>query len=212
MTRTRLPRRALLAGAALTALAGCAGAPFNRIAGAEIDEGRFGDPTRRNMQVMTGQGQALEHLGGRFAAEVPTTITFAFDDDRLDARARAILDRQADFMRTFPEVRFSVFGHADRVGSDAYNEALGLRRARAAVAHLATRGVSTARLDALVSFGETRPVVPTAGAERANRRTVTEVGGFVAGNPLVLDGRYGQIIYRDYVGSAARADAGGSDA
>ena len=195
-------RRALMSGLSLFALSACTGTRFNSVAGSELDEGAFGGPTMQNMLVMNGSAPALSHLGARFAAEVPTTINFAFNSDRLDATARAILDEQANFMRTFPEVRFSVYGHTDKVGSNAYNEQLGRRRARAAVAYLAQRGVSTSRLEALVSFGETRPLVPTQTPERANRRTVTEVAGFVADNRLVLDGKFGQIVYRAYVGTA----------
>ena len=35
------------------------------------------------------------------------------------------------------------------------------------------------RLEAVVSFGETQPLIVTQGRERRNRRTVTEVSGFV---------------------------------
>ncbi|SDY58776.1 OmpA family protein [Jannaschia faecimaris] len=198
MSNFSTTRRLLLTGLAAGVLTACTGTRFNRVAGAEIDEGGFGDPTMRNMLVMNGEAPALSHLGARFAAEVPTTINFAFNSVVLDATARAVLDQQANFIRTFPEVRFSVYGHTDKVGSDSYNQRLGLRRARAAVAYLEQRGISRTRLEALVSFGETRPLVPTQSQERANRRTVTEVSGFVADNPLVLDGKYGRIIYRNY--------------
>lgn len=192
-------RASILASAAALSLAACAAPVLDRVAGAEIDEGAFGRPTMQNTLAMSTEGAALGHLGDRFAAEVPATVTFAFDSDALDAAARGALDRQANFMRRFPELRFSVYGHADEVGSNAYNEALGLRRARAALRYLAARGVSTSRLAALVSYGETRPVVPTQSPERANRRTVTTVSGFVAGSPLLLDGKYAQLAYRRYV-------------
>jgi hypothetical protein len=38
-----------------------------------------------------------------------------------------------------------------------------------------------------------------------NRRTVTEVSGFVKSHPLVLNGKYAAIIWREYVGSACPA-------
>ncbi len=194
-----MKRTSLIAGLAALSLAACTAPVLDRVAGAEVDEGGFGAPTMRNMLAMADPATALTHLGGRFASAVPATITFAFDDDALDARAMAALDAQANFMRQFPELRFSVYGHADEVGSAAYNEALGLHRARAAVRYLASRGVSTARLAALVSYGESRPAVPAAGAERANRRTVTTVSGYASASPMVLDGKYAQLAYRRYV-------------
>lgn len=203
MTQKIMSRRVFAAGLGLFGLAGCSGNVLNRVAGAEIDEGAFGSPTMQNMLVMNGEIPALTHLGTRFASEVPTTINFAFNSAALDETARAVLDQQADFMRTFPEVRFSVFGHTDKVGSAGFNEQLGRRRARAAVAYLATRGVSRDRLEALVSFGEQRPLVPTESPERANRRTMTEVSGFVQGDPLVLNGKYALIVHRAYVGSGS---------
>ncbi len=109
---------------------------------------------------------------------------------------------KADWIRQFPEIQFSVFGHTDAVGSDAYNKALGKRRANAAVNYLASQGVSRSRLKALVSFGETRPAVDTDARERRNRRTVTEVSGVVDSHPMVLNGKYAQVIWREYVRSA----------
>lgn len=188
-------------GAAGLALAAC-GLNFERPAGARIDEGGFGNPTMNNVLVMTGQRSYVESLAGRFATEVPTTINFAFNSAQLDDTARATLRQQATWIRQFPEVRFSVYGHTDLVGSQGYNQRLGQRRARAAVNYLVSQGVERSRLEALVSFGETQPIVATEARERRNRRTVTEVSGFVQDHPMVLDGRYAQVVYRTYTGSS----------
>ncbi|MGL6211996.1 MAG: OmpA family protein, partial [Paracoccaceae bacterium] len=80
-----------------------------------------------------------------------------------------------------------------------------LRRAQAAVAYLSSLGISKSRLEAVVSFGKSQPIIQTTEPEMRNRRTVTEVSGFVAAHPLVLNGKYAEIIWRDYVGSATRA-------
>ena len=129
-------------------------------------------------------------------------VTFEFDKSELDADAQAILREQADWIRQFPEIRFSVFGHTDAVGPKGYNDALGKRRANAAVNYLVRQGIERSRLKALVSFGETRLAVSTDVRERRNRRTVTEVSGVVENAPMVLNGKYAQIIFRDYVASA----------
>ncbi len=171
-------------------------------AGHEVDMGSFGNATRNNTLAQTGERDYTISLARRFAEEVPTTINFDFDKAVIDAEAAAILDRQADWIRQFPEVRFRVYGHTDAVGPAAYNKALGLRRARAVVSYLASRGIDPSRLEAVVSYGETQPLIPTPGRERRNRRTVTEVTGFVKNHPSVLDGKYAQIVYREYVDSA----------
>ncbi|MEL6990518.1 MAG: OmpA family protein, partial [Pseudomonadota bacterium] len=125
-----------------------------------------------------------------------------FNSAVLDGEARAILDQQAHFIRQFPEVRFRVFGHTDAVGSQGYNRGLGQRRANAAVRYLVSRGISRSRLEAVVSFGETQPVIVTEERERKNRRTVTEVSGFVRSHPVIIDGKYAEVIYREYIASA----------
>ena len=64
------------------------------------------------------------NLARRFAAEVESTVTFAFNSTALDETARATLRQQANWIKQFPEVRFKVFGHTDLVGSQAYNRSL----------------------------------------------------------------------------------------
>ena len=189
---------------ALLALSACNMSKFNAPAGSEVDEGAFGNPTMNNAMLMTGQMEATVALANRFAAEVAPTITFAFNSADLTEAARATLRQQAGWIRQFPEVRFRVYGHTDLVGSDGYNKALGLRRAKAAVGYLVAQGIGSARLEAVASFGKTRPVVQTTSPEERNRRTVTEVSGFVNTNPMVLNGKYAAIIWRDYVASATR--------
>ena len=172
---------------------------FFREAGSMIDHGDFGAATMNNTGIMSGERQYAYDLGQRFAAEVLTTVNFAFNSAVLDAGARDTLREQAAWIRQFPEVRFRVYGHTDAVGSEAYNKRLGLRRAQAVVHFLSSQGISKTRLEAVVSFGETRPVIPTPNMDRRNRRTVTEVSGFVGGHPTVLEGKYAAIIYREYI-------------
>ncbi|NNK16355.1 MAG: OmpA family protein [Sulfitobacter sp.] len=204
--RTKLKIAGVTAG--LAALLGCAPSSdpvytqFYREAGALTDTGHFGNATLNNRLVMTGERQYTFDLANRFASEVQSMVTFAFNSSQLDGQAQAILRQQADWIRQFPEIRFRVYGHTDLVGSNSYNRALGKRRADAVVHYLTRLGISRSRLEAVVSFGETQPLVVTQGRERRNRRTVTEVSGFVKRHPTVLDGKYAQIIYRDYVASA----------
>ncbi len=212
----RLNIKTLIVGACVFALAACSdNSSFNSEAGGFIDEGGFGNPTMNNTQIHNGDITFLANLNQRFSSEVPTMVTFEFDKSTLDADARAILREQANWIRQFPEIRFSVYGHTDLVGSAAYNEALGRRRANAVVNYLVSQGVNRSRLKALVSYGKTRPVIDTPNRERRNRRTVTEVSGVVENAPMVLDGKYAQIIYREYVASAvppSRVAGGGAAA
>ncbi|WP_170595607.1 OmpA family protein [Ruegeria arenilitoris] len=177
-------------------------ASCTREAGYEVDQGAFGNATLNNIQVMNGELTYGQILAQRFAAEVPTQINFAFDSAQLDSSARQILLYQANWIKQFPEARFRVYGHTDAVGSQSYNNSLGLRRAQAVVNFFAQQGISRSRLEAVVSYGKTQPLVATPNRDRRNRRTVTEVSGLVDRHPNILDGKYADFVYREYIESA----------
>lgn len=201
----RFSKLILVAALGVTTIASCtteSAQSFHTEAGGVNDFG-FGNATMNNTLVQSGERGYVLDLANRFASEVDSTVNFAFNSAALDDAARATLSQQAHWIRQFPEVRFRVFGHTDLVGSNAYNQRLGMRRAQAVVSYLVAHGVSRSRLEAVVSKGETQPIIVTQGQERKNRRTVTEVTGFVANNPLILDGQYAQVVYRGYVESAA---------
>lgn len=209
----RMSHRTIIIGSILSAAIGLSACTttssdpvytqFYSESGALLDTGDFGNSTLNNRLVMTGERQYTSDLAKRFATEVDSTVNFEFNSAHLDGRSQSILRQQAGWIRQFPEIRFRVYGHTDAVGSNRANKSLGLRRANAVVRYLSTQGISRSRLEAVVSFGETQPLVVSQGRERRNRRTVTEVSGFVKRHPTVMDGKYAQIIYRDYIGSSA---------
>ena len=203
MTVTRT-RPLLIATSVFALLAGCDafGAKLETYGEAGSAPAYYDVGKAVDMNAGYHTGDYVFDFAQRFHETVPDTVTFAFNSAALDENAMAILRRQAHFIRQFPEVRWKVFGHTDLVGSNYYNQRLGLRRAQAVVAYLASQGVSRKRLEAVVSYGETRPIIATQDRERRNRRTVTEVSGFVADAPLILDGKYAQVIRREYIQSA----------
>lgn len=197
----------LLMTASLLALVGCSEQNSNlksyfSEAGSIVDGGNFGNANMHNQLVMRGEKGYVYDLANRFSNEVLSTVNFAFNSSALDAGARDTLREQAAWIRQFPEVRFRVYGHTDLVGSSGYNKVLGKRRADAVVNFLVSQGISRNRLEAVASFGETQPLIVTQGRERRNRRTVTEVSGFVASHPIIMDGKYAEVVYREYVLSA----------
>jgi outer membrane protein OmpA-like peptidoglycan-associated protein len=96
-----------------------------------------------------------------------------FDWNRADLtdRARQILGDAASARTSVRSTRIEVSGHADRSGSEAYNQALSMRRAEAVAAELTQLGVPRAEM-VIQAFGESRPPVPTADGVREpqNRR------------------------------------------
>ena len=101
-----------------------------------------------------------------------------FDTDRSTIRAdqRPVLQRQAEWMGRYPDVRVQVEGHTDERGTREYNLALGERRANAAKNYLQSVGVAANRVQT-VSYGKERPVAlgSDEGAWARNRRAVSVV-------------------------------------
>lgn len=203
MTRALL----LSLAAAATLASGCSketqvfGSLYSE-AGSDVQTDDFGQSVAMNTGQMTSQQNYAIDLTRKFGADVPPVVNFAFNSSVLDAQAQQSLLKQASWIKQFPEVRFRVYGYTDLVGSAGYNKSLGMRRAQAVVGFLVSQGISHSRLEAVVSFGKTHPLVFTQGPERANRRAVTEVSGFVQTSKLVLNGKYAAIIFREYVNSA----------
>jgi outer membrane protein OmpA-like peptidoglycan-associated protein len=158
-----------------------------------------GESLYANMAVHADRAGAGGRLARAFAASAEPTVTFAFDEASLDARAQAILDGQAEWLRAHPGVPMTIVGHADLVGPERYKFGLGLRRAESARSYLVARGVPAELLLAIESRGEQDPIVPTADPERLNRRAVTVVGRpGRRGEGPGLDGTYAARIYDAY--------------
>lgn len=206
-------RRAGLACLVLLAAGACAPREtyrdLFREAGSGLDEGGFGNATANNFQVQQGDEGYLVGLDNEFRRRTPATVYFGFNSTQLTPDAREALRQQAAFIRTYPAIRFSVFGHADAVGSAAYNKRLGLKRAQVVVRYLVSLGVDADRLEALVSFGEDQLAVPTQDRERQNRRAMTRVAGYVDKSDQILDGKFAKRVYEGYVSSAQRSTSGG---
>ncbi|ELA08704.1 OmpA/MotB family outer membrane protein [Moraxella macacae 0408225] len=99
------------------------------------------------------------------------TVYFAFDSSEIDEQGQAVLNKQAEFLKSDPSARVQISGHTDERGSREYNMALGERRAKSAQAYLVSQGIDVSRTEA-VSFGEDQPAVEgeTEDAYAQNRR------------------------------------------
>ena len=90
-------------------------------------------------------------------AFVNENILFSFDSFVLSDQAQQILNSKADYMRTNSGVTVTVEGHCDERGTEAYNIALGERRAKSVKNFLVDMGISANRLKT-ISYGEERPI------------------------------------------------------
>jgi OOP family OmpA-OmpF porin len=68
----------------------------------------------------------------------------------------AELNRLADILVKYKNIRVEISGHTDNVGSDSYNQGLSQRRAQAVVDYILSRGVNLSQIVA-VGYGESQP-------------------------------------------------------
>jgi peptidoglycan-associated lipoprotein len=103
-----------------------------------------------------------------------------FDTDRSTVRndGRAVLDKQAAWLKQYPQNVVTVEGHADERGTREYNLALGNRRATAVKNYLVATGINPNRITT-ISYGKERPAVVGSNEQAwsQNRRAVTVVSG-----------------------------------
>ena len=116
-------------------------------------------------------GSTTVQVIARRVALVFEDVHFDFDRFNLRPDALKILDDAVVKLQANPEIRITIEGHADAIGTQEYNLALGERRANSARDYLISRGVAAARIRT-VSFGEDRPIADnnTAQGRAQNRR------------------------------------------
>ena len=123
-------------------------------------------------KIVTGESDRLQQERGEsLETEIRETprgvvvtfryILFAFDSAQLSPVARREVERFALVLNHSRVLRRSVTveGHADSIGSDAYNTELSRRRATAVAEELMAHGVRRDRV-AVEAYGERRPVAP----------------------------------------------------
>jgi len=123
------------------------------------------------------------------AEKVTTASTVNFDFDRYVIRpdARSKLDDLVGKLRNVSLEVVIAVGHADRLGSDAYNMKLSVRRADSVKAYLVSKGVAASRIYT-EGKGERQPIKDCKGSGKTkeliaclepNRRVETEAVGSV---------------------------------
>jgi peptidoglycan-associated lipoprotein len=169
-------RNLLLMSVALISLAACSsddekaldtganGMGANQLAGSDMGNGAA--PVNG---VTPGTQQDL-------VVNVGDRVFFGYDESDISAEGKATLDRQATWLKQYPNVSVTIEGHADERGTREYNLALGERRANSTKSYLLSQGVAASRIQT-VSYGKERPAVTDASPSgwAQNRRTVTVV-------------------------------------
>jgi len=109
-----------------------------------------------------------------FVVNVGDRVFFESDQTDLSPQATATLDKQIQWLQTYPRYTFVVEGHADERGTREYNIALGARRAQSVRSYMVSHGINAGRLRT-ISYGKERPVAVCNDIScwSQNRRAVT---------------------------------------
>lgn len=101
------------------------------------------------------------------------TVHFGFDKYNLTENTRSTVTNNASALANLRDHGLKLEGNCDAYGSDEYNFALGLKRAKAVKDALVADGIAADKI-ATVSFGESNPVCATDLSEdcRAQNRRV----------------------------------------
>lgn len=102
---------------------------------------------------------------------LPDNVLFEFGSSQLSPAAEDYLRQVADLAQNRTTETLSLEGHTDNVGSEAFNQALSLKRADAVAAALGRLGVPASRIKT-AGFGLSAPLAPndTEVGRRLNRR------------------------------------------
>lgn len=103
-------------------------------------------------------------------------VFFGYDQSDIAGEGQTTLERQATWLKQYPNVSVTIEGHADERGTREYNLALGERRASSVRSYLLSQGIDASRINT-VSYGKERPAVTEASPSgwAQNRRGVTVV-------------------------------------
>ena len=109
-------------------------------------------------------------------ANVGDRVFFDFNKNALRSDARITLERQAAWLQRWSQNNVQIAGNCDERGTQAYNIALGQRRANAARDFLVAMGVA-ASLITTISFGKDRPTALGSNEQAwaQNRNAITSV-------------------------------------
>jgi outer membrane protein OmpA-like peptidoglycan-associated protein len=151
------------------------GAGIGGLAGAAV--GSYMDRQERELRARTaGTDVQVIRQGDDLVLNMPSGITFAFNDATVQPQFRPTLDQVADVLAQYNQTYVDVYGHTDSVGTDSYNQTLSERRATAVADYLVGRRVEQARLG-VRGYGETQPIASNDSEDgrAANRRVEIKI-------------------------------------
>ncbi len=111
-------------------------------------------------------------------------VFFEFDRSQLSEKGKMELNKIAEFLKEYGDLKLVLYGFADALGPDTYNLSLSQRRAASALNYLVSKGIQANRIKA-VGKGETEFIAPNTHPDgsdnpegrKFNRRVEFEISG-----------------------------------
>jgi len=84
-------------------------------------------------------------------------VNFKFDSYILLPNSEDILNKLFTYLKNNPEIKISIEGHTDDIGTEQYNNELSINRAKSVYNWLIIKGINSTRLS-FTGFGKSRPI------------------------------------------------------
>ncbi len=104
------------------------------------------------MDIGMGSGAGMK------TAPMMRSVYYSYDKSDITDQSRKVIEANAEYLRSHPNVKVVVEGNADERGSREYNVALGQRRADSVSKIMTLLGIGSDRIET-VSYGKEKPKV-----------------------------------------------------
>lgn len=138
-----------------------------------FNEGRNYDLVILEMEPMT-QEVTADAMYQALNKDGFMALYINFDTGKADIKpdSAAIIEQIAALLKAHPELKVSIEGHTDNVGTPQSNKALSTQRAKSVMSAVVAKGIAAARL-AAVGWGQEKPIADNRSEEgRAKNRRV----------------------------------------
>ncbi len=129
------------------------------------------EEARRKAEIAKEKEEAKRTIASLLQVE---NIEFETAKSTLTPKGVATVDKLAEILKRYPDIRVEIGGHTDSDGNDAFNMRLSQERVDNVKKELVKRGVDGNRIIAK-GYGETQPIAPNDTAENKQRNRRVEI-------------------------------------